>query len=379
MKPRLLPTLANGLLLTPLLATSCWQSRRAELPQRAKHIDATTLAHWLNIEPAAIRSVQWQPVHRGTTSRSRLLVEYHDAQHPLPKSFFIKTTATTFSTRLFGSLFALGEHELAFYRSVRPQLTIRAPQVYHCEGDGNDFLLLLEDLGAAGAEFSDASNRCTLERAQAVLSTLAALHAQFWQCPQFERDLQWIPRHETARQQRLLCLLRELSVSQAMQKYRELVPDEIRCAAPLILEKYPLLERAWAREPRTLVHGDAHIGNMFFLNGEAGLLDWQVLNFGQGMRDVSYFLVNSVPTELRQTQQEALIRHYLAALAQHGIALPFDEAWQQYRLHTAYTWISSVVTAAGQHMQERKIAAAGLARTCRALLELDTISLLRAL
>lgn len=377
--PQALSTAYNGLLLTPRILKSSWQARSATQLEQAKNIDASRLANWLSIDVNDIEAVQWQNVHEGTTSRSRLLVRYRDPENKLPGSFFVKSTAPIFSTRVFGNLFELGNNECRFYRSIRPGLNIAAPEIYHINGDGTDFLLLLEDLAAEDCEFTDISSRCSLEQALAVATTLARLHGQFWQSPDFTQQLAWVPRYETDNKLRLMSLIRALSVDTAIKKYRDLVPDEVVAAVPLIMEKYPALEKQWSLGPRTLVHGDSHIGNMYFQRGELGLLDWQVLSYGQGMRDLAYFMVNSVPTDLRQQHQHSIIEHYLAVLNEHGGKLDFDQAWQQYRLHTFYTWISSVVTAAASHMQDPKIAAAGLSRSCKALLDLDTLALIKML
>jgi len=158
------------------------------------------------------------------------------------------------------------------------------------------------------------------------------------------------------------------------------VPAELRAAAARVAAARDRLEDAWARGPQTLLHGDAHIGNLYFLPDAVGFLDWQVVQRGQGMRDVSYFLINSVPTALRREEQRNLIGLYLATLAEHGVAAPaFDLAWEQYRLHAFYTWIGAAVTAAATTLQAASIARAGLARSCTALIDLDSLTALDAL
>lgn len=368
--------LSHAVSLTPQVLEASWKARATKQLQQAQNINVARMAAWLSVAPEQIAAVQWENVHAGTTSRSRLLVDYRDDSLDLPRRFFVKTTAATYSTRVFGNLFGLGRNEVNFYRSIRPRLAIPAPRVFHVGGNDEDFLLLLEDLAASGCEFADITTRCDFERARSVVKTLASLHAQFWQSPLFDKELAWVNRRETDRHAKLMTVLRGQVIPMAIKKYREVVPREVLDALPLIMESYPQLEREWSRGERTLVHGDAHIGNMYFNKGVAGLLDWQMPNLCQGMRDVSYFLVNSVPSGVRRENQEALIKIYLATLADAGIQLEFDEAWYQYRLHTTYTWISSVVTAAGSHMQAPKIAAAGLSRTCKAMVDLNVIELL---
>ena len=44
-----------------------------------------------------------------------------------------------------------------------------------------------------------------------------------------------------------------------------------------IVENYCAVAHLIDRPPHTVMHGDAHPGNSYFRNGEAGLLDWQAV------------------------------------------------------------------------------------------------------
>jgi aminoglycoside phosphotransferase (APT) family kinase protein len=165
-----------------------------------------------------------------------------------------------------------------------------------------------------------------------------------------------------------------------LRRFPDLVPPEVTAAAPALLAARDRLEKAWGSGPRTLIHGDAHVGNMYFIDGTAGLLDWQVMQYGQGMRDVTYFLINSLPSELRRAEQKALIELYLETLSVFGAAAPsIEEAWQQYRLHAVYVWISAAFTAAAATLQSEAIVRAGLGRSCAALVDLESIAAVRQL
>jgi aminoglycoside/choline kinase family phosphotransferase len=319
-------------------------------------------------------------VHTGTARRSRLHVRYATdlPEAPGPTSLFVKSRAPDFASALFGVLLDLGGNEVRFYRDLRRETPIRAPGIFHCEGGSGDYLLLLEDLTDRGCSFRDLASPCTAEEARSVVTTLARLHAPFWQSERFGKDLAWVKRLETNRDARLLEVIRRLAVPIGFEKFAHVIPPEIREAAPRLLDVYPRLEEAWAREPRTLIHGDAHLGNVYFQDGEAGLLDWQVLQLGQGMRDVSYFLVNSLAVELRLEHQEALVRHYLATLRELGVVLEPDVAWRQYRLQSVYAWIAAVVTAPSD-FQPEDVVAAGLSRSSRAILDLGALELVREL
>ena len=338
------------------------------------------LAHQLDLAPGRIASAKIEEAHTGTATRSRLEIEYSNvvAGSSGPPSLFVKSTPGSFGATLFGVLFGLGGNEVSFYRRIRADLPVRAPQVVFAEGNSNHYVMLLEDLEGKGCDFQTLASRCSLENARSIVSTLARLHGHFWESPRFAADLAWVRRFETDRDYRLLDLVRQLSVPIAFEKYGSVLPDEIREVAPHLMDNYGRLEEKWAEGPRTLLHGDAHLGNMYFQAGEVGLLDWQVVQYGQGMRDVSYLLINSVEKDLRLAHQEELIRLYLAGLSDLGVELDFETAWRQYRLQSVYAWIAGVVTAPS-NFQGEAVVAAGLSRASAAVLDLDAVDLIRKL
>jgi len=378
--------IARDFLLT--LPRLLWASLQALLEQMTRkppdRLQKFTSSAWLSRElgfdPKLLKSASLEQVHSGTATRSRLHIRYSAdlAQAPGPASLFIKSRPPDFASALFGVLFDLGGNEVSFYRHIRRDSPVKSPEVYYCEGSSRNYVMLLEDLTNKGCSFRDLASRCSLEEARSVVTTLARLHARFWQSERFETDLAWVHCFETNRDHRLLNLVRQLSVPISFEKFGHVLPAAIREVAPHLMDNYPRLEEQWALEPRTLIHGDAHLGNMYFQDGQAGLLDWQVHQRGQGMRDVSYFLINSLATEFRVAHQEQLIRHYLATLGDLGVSLDFETAWRQYRLQSVYAWIAGVVTAPS-NFQDERVVAAGLSRSCQAILDLDAIELIREL
>ena len=385
MKPAYFSILRNTLLLLPRLLFTALRvgvGQRFLRPERRlrRFTSVEWLARQLDVDPQLIDSARIEPVHSGTATRSRMRIRYAEgvAAPPGPTSLFIKSRPADFASALFGVLFDLGGNEVSFYRQIRSDVPVKTPRVYYCEGDSSDYVMLLEDLSEQECEFRDLASRCSLEEATRVVTTLAQLHARFWQSERFDGDLAWVHRYETNRDSRLLDLVRQLSVPITFEKYGRVLPPRIRELAPQLMDNYLRLEEAWAQEPRTLIHGDAHLGNMYFQHGVAGLIDWQVHQRGQGMRDVAYFLINSLSEELRRAHQEALIHHYIVTLSDLGVSLDFDTAWRQYRLQSVYAWIAGVVTAPS-NFQPEKVVVAGLTRSSKAILDLDAIALIRAL
>jgi aminoglycoside phosphotransferase (APT) family kinase protein len=95
--------------------------------------------------------------------------------------------------------------------------------------------------------------------------------------------------------------------------------------------------------PHCLIHGDAHIGNMYFEHdGAPRFLDWQGAMRGHWAHDVTYFVVGALTVEDRRAHQEELLRHYLERLAAHGAPAPgFDDAWTAFRRHVmhGFFWV----------------------------------------
>ena len=116
------------------------------------------------------------------------------------------------------------------------------------------------------------------------------------------------------------------------------------------------------------MHGDAHLGNMFADGATPGFLDWAVVSCAPSLRDVAYFLGNSVPTALRRAREHELTARYCERLREGGVALDFDSAWQQYRVQLITAWIAALVTAAmGSHWQPIEIGMAALQRANAAI------------
>src|SRR5205823_7256261 len=82
---------------------------------------------------------------------------------------------------------------------------------------------------------------------------------------------------------------------------------------------------------RTLIHGDAHMGNLFVDGTRTGFYDWAVVSRSPGVRDVAYFLCNSVPEDVRRAEGSRLLALYRDALAAHGVTLDERTAHEQYR------------------------------------------------
>jgi aminoglycoside phosphotransferase (APT) family kinase protein len=142
-------------------------------------------------------------------------------------------------------------------------------------------------------------------------------------------------------------------------------------------ENYRALAAVLDATPNTVMHGDAHPGNVYFRNGDAGLLDWQAVRRGHPGRELSYTLITSMTTADRQACQHNILDGYRDALAAAGgPKIDRDELWQRYRLGALYAYTATLVTAGMGGKQDESIALEGLRRAVAALEDLDTIAVL---
>ena len=74
------------------------------------------------------------------------------------------------------------------------------------------------------------------------------------------------------------------------------------------------------------------------------MIDFQAAQWGKGIRDVQYFLIDSLPAEQLAEHEQELVRYYTEQLGLHGMTLSFDDAWEQYRAYSFQTLMTIVVS-----------------------------------
>ena len=377
-------SLARIARMSVLLGIDGAAARLTGLPTRVGDVDARWLEAALSerYPGAQLRGFEVLDAHSGTTSRARIALDYatRGSGDP-PQTIFLKITPPGFVSRLFLGATGIGQNEVRFYRDLRPELPVRAPRVHGIRslGDGRQFVLLLEDLGAQDVHLATVGDRVSREQAEQVMEALAVLHARYRDESGVSTLPEWLPSFESRVARGDMAWERFITgmmVERACARFASEMPPELAEIAALCSGKRDHLESLWSRGPRTLCHGDCHVGNLFFEPEGVGFLDWQVCARAPGLRDVSYFLANSLPTKLRSEYERELIAHYLEALTAAGVPAPsLEEAFESHRLFVLYAWIATAFTAAaGDALQDEAIALAGFRRSTAAALELDSVA-----
>src|SRR3954464_8858793 len=99
-----------------------------------------------------VTAVDLLDAHSGTTGRARVGWPGHA---DLPASVFVKLQPFTAEQRGFLRMIGLGVAEARLYETVGTQLPVRIPHVWHaaCDSADGSFIMVLEDLAAAGCTF----------------------------------------------------------------------------------------------------------------------------------------------------------------------------------------------------------------------------------
>ena len=308
----------------------------------------------------------------GTSSRARLALTGDD----VPESVFVKMPAETVATRLMGELGRLAHTEVRFYNQLSPELT-GVPKAYGSALDPltGRFVLVLEDLAVEPCEFPDTLHPLGKDKASLVVELLARLHGTFWGRLPLSSDgpLGWV--YSPSGDHTSLLTGSLLKTSARRLAGRTDIPVE---TGRFIDENYRAVAQLIDKPPHTVMHGDAHPGNTYFRNGEAGLLDWQAVRRGHPGRELAYTLVTGMTTADRQACERELLDDYRRALAAvRGPELDRDDLWDRYRQGALYAYVAPLITAGTGGMQAEGIAMEGLRRGVAALDDLETVPLLQ--
>lgn len=326
-----------------------------------------------------VASVSVVARHSGTTGRVRLAVRWGDDE-PGPGTVFVKLAPFEPAQRDFVVSSGLGTSEARFYAELADEVPVRTPVAYASRWDTDGrFAIVLEDLGATACRFPRPRDDDIGDYAARLVEEMARMHAHFWSDPRLAPggSLGWV-RDGT----RVAFGRPGPYVPMAVERFGDELGPAFRRIAELYTTRGPEIAELLAAGTPTLVHGDAHLGNLFVdVEGgdRPGFFDWAMVWAAPGMRDVAYVLGNSIPTPVRRAGEREWIARYCATLASEGVELAEAVAWQQYRLLVTYAWASATSTAAmGARWQAERIGQGGMRRATATIEDLETVGALEA-
>ena len=291
---------------------------------------------------------------------ARLELVYDRAAPGAPTTLVAKlpTLARNRDTAELGGSY---EREIRFYREVADTLPIRTPRCLGAAYDrargqrlalllvrlldcapararrlaferarravasrGRRYVLLLEDLG--GLVPGDQVAGCSREQAEAALRAAASLHASHWESAALRR-IWW-------------GLSFYLAPRTAQMFFRDGMVSVLREAGPAVSPRVQeLMEhlrehgtrflRSLRRLPRTLIHSDFRLDNLFFSSvgsePPVTVCDWQTVGPGPAAYDVAYFVASALGPDATADDEDDLLHVYHDTLRATGVsAYGFD-------------------------------------------------------
>jgi len=210
--------------------------------------------------------------------------------------------------------------EASFYRDLAARTGVRTLRTHYADvhpetGHG---IFITEDVVAQGGTFLDALSPCTPDQAAESLRQFARLHAATW-CDPIAVTAPWLaPRAEDRTVSRGVREIRDNFESEDLGPG---VPAEVRDAEQLHATFRELAVLTRDTRPWAVVHGDAHIGNLYLDGaGRPSLLDWQLVQRGPWYLDVGYHIGSALTVEDRRSREDDLVRHSLDELRAAGAA-----------------------------------------------------------
>ncbi len=226
--------------------------------------------------------------------------------------------------------------EVSFYRELQPRLSIPTPRCYFADidGEGPDFVLLLEDL--APARQGDQLEGCNIAVAEAAVNALVGLHAPSW-CDASLRGIDWLAEPSAASSE-LGAMMYRAQLPGFMERYGAHLEADERAIIEQAGDHAHVLFRPLAT-PFALVHIDYRLDNLLIdtrsTPPRVTVVDWQSITLGNPVADAAYFLGAGLLPDDRRANEERIVRGYHARLVEAGVSgYDWRSCWQDYRRGT---------------------------------------------
>lgn len=306
----------------------------------------------------------------GTNRRARLGLTY--TQGSGPATVFVKAADPDHKEliRMTSGMF----HEPRLFMSGA-DLPLEHPIVYRAvvDEEAYDFVMVMEDLAARGADPRDSLRPLTAEQAGSGVRALGRMHGRYWGQRVLDHPaMTWLEPFMP------FDGLQYAPLPSALERLDDSTPPEVMSLGidTLVESIWKPYIRTLTTSPQTLLHGDPHIGNTYVTpDGDVGFLDWQMARRGNWSLDLGYFLQGALTTEDRRVHEARLLEEYRDALELPADEMPsLDQIWTRYRASVAHgltLWLCTA-SAGGGLWQRAEVAVALAQRYANAYGDLDT-------
>jgi len=316
---------------------------------------------------------------------ARVKLDY-DAEAPgAPASLIAKFPSNIPENRAVGNAFHFYERECRFYGEIAAEVDLRVPRCYYraMDVEGDQYILLIEDMEPAVV--GDQLNGCTLRAAELAITSLAQFQAAWLENPRLH-DLDWMPAIDVPWYTQAVLDSYAQVWPQFLERFGDKLSPQMVATGEKLGEKAGKIMEEMAVPPRTIIHGDYRLDNLFFGTEDGkpamAVADWQIACRGRGVFDIAYFMSGGVPSDVRRGNEMRLLKEYHRILtAGSNVAYDFDECLRDYRKSVLFCLVYPVIGGGSVDMgNERGVALwnAILDRNVAAISDLDAAEMIPA-
>lgn len=356
-----------GIPTTPLDITSQWLTEALSSTKMFSNVVVTSL----RIEPIAELTCDGQ--------LARLHLSFNQPQSALPNKLIAKLHAPDEPLRAKTRILTPDKCEILFYQQLASEIPLRTPYCYYSAMDvtHGKYIRILEDL--APAKVGDQISGSTMKETAPALREIAGFHAYWWENKRLE-TFDWLANSPTDSDSVTDWILDQYQEALPIfaDKTGALMTDAVKTFGEQLPERL-MGKVQLGKPPRTLVHGDFRLENVFFgaSLGEPGfaVIDWQDISRGEGVSDVAWYIGGCLRiSPKRQTEERQLLKTYHETLIANGVSgYTLDVCWNDYRLAMLRYFIQAVLMVASlnpENDRENRLARAVSERFIAAITDL---------
>ncbi|NLG95742.1 MAG: phosphotransferase [Chloroflexi bacterium] len=216
-------------------------------------------------------------------------------------------------------------------RFVVPPRTLCPPYCYYAAYDRQtgQSALLLEDLSQT--EHGSWRTGCTAQYARLVIEELAGMHSLWWNSSKLD-DFDWLYDFRIGGDPAALASEYRRRFGRFLERVGSGLSEEAVDITRNLDQEINTLLRRLTMPPRTLVHNDFQLDNLFFHEHATIATDWQMVSAARGAFDAAYFLGSNLDPVERSNREVDLLRTYHNTLLNNGVDdYTFGECLRDYQ------------------------------------------------
>ena len=321
------------------------------IPHQTTDITADWLNERLGDQFGQIAAVQCEHIGEGVGilgEVARLHLDYADGQSG-PATVIAKCQSLFPENVGLSQMMGFYEREVNFYSQLSDQLVMRVPESFVAEvaPEGAPFVLVMEEV--TGARMVDQLDGASKADTEAIVKTVAVLHARFWNNDAL-RSLDWLPPMNNDLYKGAGGLI-EANWDGFIEAWSDKLPAEAIAWSDQLKSRYvEMVDYCATWSPQTFAHTDVRADNFLF-GGSAGdgvvtVLDFQLCTRHVGVWDVANFLGASVTIEDRRAWQDDILAAYHGELERLGVTgYSLDELTFHYRMCSMHQAMAQIAVA----------------------------------